>query len=157
MSGAPKDVAAQVAAASAVIPGMARPRGAFPHFRRAGDFIFVSGTSSRRADDSIAGAEPDGAGGYVFDIRVQTRAVLENIRAILAHAGATLADVVEVSTYLVSMQDFPGYNEVYAQAFGYEGPARTTVAVAELPHPHLRIEIRVVAWRPLPRGREARS
>jgi 2-aminomuconate deaminase len=155
VSGAPKGVAAQVAAASAVIPGMARPRGAFPHFRRAGDLIFVSGTSSRRADDSIAGAEPDGAGGYVFDIRVQTHAVLENIRAILAHAGATLADVVEVSTYLVSMQDFPGYNEVYAQVFGYEGPARTTVAVAELPHPHLRIEIRVVAWRPLPPGREA--
>jgi 2-aminomuconate deaminase len=157
VSGAPKGVAAEVAATSAVIPGMARPRGAFPHFRRAGDFIFVSGTSSRRADDSIAGAEPDGAGGYVFDIRVQTRAVLENIRAILAHAGATLADVVEVSTYLVSMQDFPGYNEVYAQVFGHEGPARTTVAVAELPHPHLRIEIRVMAWRPLPRGHEARS
>jgi 2-aminomuconate deaminase len=136
---------------------MARPRGAFPHFRRAGDFIFVSGTSSRRADDSIAGAEPDGAGGYVFDIRVQTRAVLENIRAILAHAGATLADVVEVSSYLVSMQDFPGYNEVYAQVFGHEGPARTTVAVAQLPHPHLRIEIRVVAWRPQSRGHEARS
>jgi len=157
VSGAPKGVATEVAAASAVIPGMAKPRGAFPHFRRAGDFIFVSGTSSRRADDSIAGTEPDAAGGYVFDIRVQTRAVLENIRAILAHAGATLADVVEVSTYLVSMQDFPGYNEVYAEVFGYQGPARTTVAVAELPHPHLRIEMKVVAWRPLPRGHEARS
>lgn len=139
MSDAPK---------GALIPGMAKPRGAFPHFRRAGDFIFVSGTSSRRADDSIAGAEPDAAGGHLFDIRVQTRAVLQNIGAILAHAGATLADVVEVSTYLVSMQDFPGYNEVYAEVFGYEGPARTTVAVAQLPHPHLRIEMRVVAWRP---------
>lgn len=126
---------------------MAKPRGAFPHFRRAGDFIFVSGTSSRRADDSIAGAQLDTAGGYVFDIRAQTRAVIENIRDILASAGATLADVVEVSTYLVSMQDFPGYNEVYGEFFGYEGPARTTVAVAELPHPHLRIEIKVVAWR----------
>ena len=83
----------------------------------------------------------------MFDIRAQTRAVIENIRDILASAGATLADVVEVSTYLVSMQDFPGYNEVYAEFFGYEGPARTTVAVAELPHPHLRIEIKVVAWR----------
>ncbi len=83
----------------------------------------------------------------MFDIRAQTRAVIENIRDILASAGATLADVVEVSTYLVSMQDFPGYNEVYGEFFGYEGPARTTVAVAELPHPHLRIEIKVVAWR----------
>ena len=157
MSGAPKSVATEVPAASAVIPGMAKPRGAFPHFRRAGDFVFVSGTSARRADDSIAGVEPDAAGGHLFDIRVQTRAVLENIRAILAHAGATLADVVEVSAYLVSMQDFPGYNEVYAEVFGYQGPARTTVAVAELPHPHLRIEIKVVAWRPLPRGDEPRS
>jgi 2-aminomuconate deaminase len=135
-------------AASAVIPGMAKPRGAFPHFRRAGDFIFVSGTSSRRADDSIAGAQADAAGHYLFDIRVQTRAVIENIRAILVSAGATLADVVEVSTYLVSMQDFPAYNEVYGEFFGYEGPARTTVAVAGLPHPHLRIEIKVVAFRP---------
>ena len=145
MSGKPRTGAQ---AASAVIPGMAKPRGAFPHFRRAGDFIFVSGTSSRRADDSIDGAQADATGHYVFDIRVQTRAVIENIRAILVSAGATLADVVEVSTYLVSMQDFPAYNEVYGEFFGYEGPARTTVAVAELPHPHLRIEIKVVAFRP---------
>ncbi len=145
MSGKPRTGAP---AASAVIPGMAKPRGAFPHFRRAGDFIFVSGTSARRADDSIAGAQADAAGHCVFDIRVQTRAVIENIRAILVSAGATLADVVEVSTYLVSMQDFPAYNEVYGEFFGYEGPARTTVAVAELPHPHLRIEIKVVAFRP---------
>jgi 2-aminomuconate deaminase len=145
MSGKPRTGAQ---AASAVIPGMAKPRGAFPHFRRAGDFIFVSGTSSRRADDSIDGAQADAAGHYVFDIRVQTRAVIENIRAILVSAGATLADVVEVSTYLVSMQDFPAYNEVYGEFFGYQGPARTTVAVAELPHPQLRIEIKVVAFRP---------
>jgi len=145
MSGKPRTGAP---AASAVIPGMAKPRGAFPHFRRAGDFIFVSGTSSRRADDSIDGAQADAGGHYVFDIRVQTRAVIENIRAILASAGATLADVVEVSTYLVSMHDFRAYNEVYGEFFGYQGPARTTVAVAELPHPHLRIEIKVVAFRP---------
>jgi 2-aminomuconate deaminase len=150
-------VGAGADAASAVIPGMAKPRGAFPHFRRAGDFIFVSGTSSRRADDSIAGVERNAAGAHMFDIRLQTRAVIENIRDILASAGAALADVVEVSTYLVSMQDFPAYNEVYAEFFGYEGPARTTVAVAELPHPHLRIEIKVVAWRPRPRGPEVRS
>jgi 2-aminomuconate deaminase len=146
MSGAKPPVGAQ--AASAVIPGMAKPRGAFPHFRRAGDFIFVSGTSSRRPDDTIAGVQVNAAGGPVFDVRVQTRAVIENIRAILTSAGSALSDVVEVSTFLVSMQDFPAYNEVYAQFFGYEGPARTTVAVAELPHPHLRIEIKVVAFSP---------
>jgi 2-aminomuconate deaminase len=132
---------------SGVIAGKAHPRGTFPHFRRAGDFIFVSGTSARRADDSIAGAEVGAGGAVLLDIRVQTRAVIENIRDILVAAGASLADVVEVSTFLVSMDDFKGYNEVYGEFFGYEGPARTTVAVAELPHPHLLIEIKAVAWR----------
>src|SRR5256885_15983698 len=113
---------------SAVVAGKARPRGTFPHFRRAGDFIFVSGTSARRADDSIAGAQRDATGRTVLDIRTQTRAVLENIRDILASAGASLADVVEVSAYLVSMGDFNLYNEVYSEFFGYQGPARTTVA-----------------------------
>src|SRR3984893_1278999 len=110
---------------SAVVPGKARPRGTFPHFRRAGDFIFVSGTSARRADDSIARAERDAAGRPLLAIRAQTRAVLENIRDILTSAGASLADVVEVSTYLVNMADFNGYNEAYSELFGYQGPART--------------------------------
>jgi 2-aminomuconate deaminase len=131
---------------SAVIAGKAHPRGTFPHFRRAGDFVFVSGTSARRADDSIAGAEVGVGGAVLLDIRVQTRAVIENVRDILAAASASLADVVELSTFLVSMDDFKGYNEVYSEFFGYQGPARTTVAVAELPHPHLLIEIKAVAW-----------
>ena len=134
--------------ASGVLAAKARPRGTFPHFRRAGDFIFVSGTSARRADDSIAGAESGSNGSARLDIRAQTRSVIENIRDILAAAGASLADVVEVSTFLVSMDDFKGYNEVYSEYFGYEGPARTTVAVAALPHPHLLIEIKAVAWHP---------
>ncbi len=138
----------RAAADSGVLEGKARPRGSFPHFRRAGDFIFVSGTSARRADDSIAGAEPAEGGAARLDIRAQTRSVIENIRDILAAAGASLADVVEVSTFLVSMDDFKGYNEVYGEFFGYQGPARTTVAVAALPHPHLLIEIKAVAWRP---------
>jgi 2-aminomuconate deaminase len=133
---------------SGVLAGKARPRGAFPHFRRAGDFIFVSGTSARRADDSIAGAERAKDGALRLDIRAQTRSVIENIRDILAAAGAGLGDVVEVSTFLVSMDDFEGYNQVYGEFFGYQGPARTTVAVAALPHPHLLIEIKAVAWRP---------
>jgi 2-aminomuconate deaminase len=140
---------------SAVLPGKAQPRGTFPHFRRAGDFIFVSGTSSRRADNTIAGAERDAAGTWHLDIRIQTRAVIENIRDILASAGAALHDVVEVSTFLVRMADFAGYNEVYSEFFDYQGPARTTVAVAELPHPQLLIEIRAVAYRPLAPGARA--
>ena len=140
---------------SAVLPGKARPRGTFPHFRRAGDFIFVSGTSARRADDSIAGASTDASGCAVLDIRAQTRAVLENIRDILAVAGATLSDVVEVSTFLIDMGDFAAYNLVYSEFFGYEGPARTTVAVAALPHPDLLIEIKAVAYRPARTRRSA--
>ena len=70
------------------------------------------------------------------------------VRDILASADATLADVVEVTTYLVNMNDFAGYNEVYGEYFGYDGPARTTVAVHQLPHPHLLIEIRALAHRP---------
>jgi 2-aminomuconate deaminase len=140
-------------AQSAVLPGKAQPRGTFPHFRRAGDFIFVSGTSARRADDSIAGATPDASGRALLDIRAQTRAVLENIRDILAGAGAALTDVVEVSTFLTDMADFAAYNSVYSEFFGYEGPARTTVAVAALPHPQLLIEIKAVAYRPAGRRR----
>ena len=140
--------AAARAPQSAVLAGKARPRGTFPHFRRAGDFIFVSGTSARRADDSIAGATPDGNARPLLDIRTQTRAVLENIRDILAAAGAALADVVEVSTFLTDMSDFAAYNSVYSEFFGYEGPARTTVAVAALPHPHLLSEIKAVAYCP---------
>lgn len=134
---------------SAVVEGRAQPRGKFPHVKRAGDFLFVSGTSSRRADNSFAGAEVDAMGVLDADIRAQTRAVIENIKAILESAGAGLKDLVELSTYLVDMGDFKGYNEVYAEYFDYDGPARTTVAVHQLPHPMLRVEIKAVAYKPL--------
>ena len=111
----------------------------------AGGFAFVSGTSSRRADNSIAGASVDPLGTVELDIRVQTRAVLENIRDVLAAVGAGLEDLVSVTTYLVSMNDFGGYNEVYGEFFDENGPARTTVAVHQLPHPQLLIEISAVA------------
>ena len=134
---------------SKVVEGKASPRGKYPHVKRAGDFLFVSGTSARRADDTIAGAEAGAAGATQLDIRVQTRAVIENIRDILQSAGAQLQDLVEISTYLVSMSDFAGYNEVYGEFFGYDGPARTTVAVHQLPHPHLLIEITARAYKPV--------
>lgn len=133
---------------SKVLEGKARPRGKYPHLKRAGDFLFVSGTSSRRADNTIAGAQVDSMGTARLDIREQTRAVLENIRDILASDGASLRDVVEVSAFLVNMNDFAGYNEVYGEFFDYDGPARTTVAVHQLPHPHLLIEIKAVAYKP---------
>jgi 2-aminomuconate deaminase len=134
---------------SKVVEGKATPRGKYPHVKRAGDFLFVSGTSARRADNTIAGAEVDPSGTTRLDIRLQTRAVIENVRDILQSAGAQLQDAVEISTYLVNMNDFAGYNEVYSEFFGYDGPARTTVAVHQLPHPHLLIEITARAYKPL--------
>ena len=131
-----------------VVAGKARPRGRYPHVKVAGGFVFVSGTSSRRPDDTIAGAAVDAMGTTSLDIRVQTRAVLENIRDLLGDVGAGLADLVSVTTYLVSMNDFGGYNEVYGEFFDEDGPARTTVAVHQLPHPHLLIEIQAVALLP---------
>jgi len=133
---------------SKVIDGKAKPRGKYPHVKRAGDFLFVSGTSARRADNTIAGAKVDESGTTNLDIRAQTGAVLENVRDILESVGAHLDDVVEVTTYLVNMNDFAGYNEVYGKYFGNDGPARTTVAVHQLPHPHLLIEIRAMAYKP---------
>lgn len=134
---------------SKVVKGKAAPRGKYPHIKRAGDFLIVSGTSARRADNSIDGAKVDDLGTAQLDIRKQTRAVIENVRDILQSAGAHLDDIVEISTYLVNMNDFGGYNEVYGEYFGHDGPARTTVAVHQLPHPYLLIEIRAMAYKPL--------
>jgi 2-aminomuconate deaminase len=134
---------------SKVVPGKAQPRGYFPHVKRAGDYLFVSGTSSRRADNTIAGAEADALGATQLDIRAQTRAVIHNISDILSSVGANLSDLVEISTYLVNMNDFAGYNEVYNEYFTENGPARTTVAVHQLPHPHLLIEMKAIAYKPL--------
>jgi 2-aminomuconate deaminase len=126
----------------------ATPRGAYPHIRRAGDYLFVSGISARRADNSIAGAEVDDQGTTRLDIQIQTRAVIENIEDVLESMDCTLADIVDVTTFLVNMNDFGGYNEVYAEHFSESRPARTTVAVHQLPHPHLVIEIKATAYKP---------
>ncbi len=127
------------------------PRGAYPHTKRVGDFIFVSGTSSRRADNTIAGVDIiDEMGTKRLNIEVQTREVIRNIEKNLANEGASLADVVDVTSFLVNMNDFAGYNKAYAEFFNAEtGPARTTVAVHQLPHPDLVVEIKVMAYKPV--------
>ncbi|HCF72451.1 MAG TPA: RidA family protein [Arenicellales bacterium] len=134
---------------SRTLSDKATPRGTYPHIRRAGDFLFVSGISSRRPDNSIAGAIVDEQGTTHLDIRVQTRAVIENIRDILHSMDCDLVDLVDVTVFLVNMNDFAGYNEVYAEFFSEGGPARTTVAVHQLPHPHLVIEMKATVHRPL--------
>ncbi len=136
---------------SRLVEGKANPRGAYPHVKRAGDYLFVSGTSSRLPDNTFAGVyQVDEMGSMRLDIKEQTRAVLENIKDYLASEDATLADVVDVTTFLVNINDFAGYNEVYGEFFDKEtGPARTTVAVHQLPHPHLLVEIKAMAYKPL--------
>ena len=132
---------------SVTVEGKATPRGAYPHVKVVGRTVYVSGTSSRRPDDTIAGADlVDGE--MVYDIRVQTRAVIDNIADLLATVGAAITDLVQVTSYLVSMDDFAGYNQTYAEFFDHNGPTRTTVAVHQLPHPDLVIEIQAVAVLP---------
>ena len=136
---------------SRLIEGKATPRGAYPHVKRVGDFIFVSGASSRLPDNTFAGVHQiDEMGTMRLDVREQTKAVLENIKDYLAAEGATMTDVVDVTSFLVNMNDFAGYNEIYATFFDKEtGPTRTTVAVHQLPHPHLVVEIKAMAYKKL--------
>jgi 2-aminomuconate deaminase len=118
----------------------------YPHARRVGDLLFVSGTSSRRADNTHVGATENPDGTFTLDIEAQTEALIENIRGILQAAGLDLEHLVDVTTFLVEMKDFPGYNRVYNRFFDAQtGPTRTTVAVHQLPHPNLLIEIKAVA------------
>lgn len=132
-----------------VVAGKAKPLGGYPHFKRVGDFIFVSGTSARRADNSIAGACVERSGAVTLDIGVQTKAVIENISDILQAADSKLSDVVQVTTYLVDMSDFDAYNDVYNAHFDADGPTRTTVAVHQLPNPHLLVEMQAIAFSPV--------
>jgi 2-aminomuconate deaminase len=131
-----------------VLDTMATPRGKYPHVKRAGDFLFVSGISSRRPDNTFEGAAADALGVATLDIRAQTRAVIQNIAKILQSVDAGLEDLVQVTCYLVNMNDFKGYNEVYGEFFTHGGPTRTTIAVHQLPHPHILIEINAVAFKP---------
>ena len=125
------------------------PRGAYPHVKVVGDFIFVSGTSSRRPDNSIGGVTViDEMGTKKLDAYEQTKVVLQNIDANLKKVGSSIKDVVDVSSFLVNMNDFADYNRAYGEFFEKEtGPTRTTVAVHQLPHPDLVVEIKVTAYK----------
>lgn len=134
-----------------VVAGHAAALANYPHARRVGDLLFVSGCSSRRADNTHEGVTRAADGTVTRDIRAQTRGVIENIRTVLRAAGADLENLVDLTTFLVSMDDYAGYNAVYDEYFDAPtGPARTTVAVAQLPHPDLLIEIKAIAALPAP-------
>ena len=125
------------------------PRGAYPHVKDVGDFIFVSGTSPRRPDNTISGVDIISEMGTKYlNVETQTREVLKNIDTNLQTVGASIKDIVDVSSFLVNMNDFAGYNKAYAEFFEKEtGPTRTTVAVHQLPHPDLVVEIKVTAYK----------
>ncbi len=132
-----------------ILSDRANPLAGYPHARRAGDFVYLCGTSSRRPDNTHDGVTIHPDGRVDKDIAAQTRAVIENMRVILHAVGGDLDDLVDVTTFLVDMSDFRGYNAVYNEYFQAEsGPTRTTLAVAELPHPNLLIEMKAVAYLP---------
>jgi 2-aminomuconate deaminase len=120
----------------------------YPHARLVNDTIYVSGVSSRRKDGTHVGATKNDDGTFTLDVGAQTKAVIENIAAILQAAGASLQDVVDMTVILVDMKDYAAMNAVYDTFFTPgDGPARTTFAAKELPHPNLLVEMKAVAVR----------
>lgn len=127
------------------------PVGPYPHARRVGDFIFVSGMGPRKAGSKeIPGVFQDALGRVIhYDVETQTRSTIENIRTVLQASGADLKDVVDVSVFLTNMkEDFATFNRVYGEYFASIGPTRTTVEVLSLPTP-IAVELKVVAWKPV--------
>ena len=126
------------------------PVGAFPHAKRVGNLLFLSGIGPRkRGSKEIPGVAFDSAGNVVdYNIETQCRAVFENVRLVLEDADANWNDIVDVTVFLTNMKkDFPIYNKLYAQYFSGEGqpnPTRTTIEVGALPTP-IAIELKVIA------------
>jgi 2-aminomuconate deaminase len=116
----------------------AQPLGKYPYVKRAGDYLFVSGMSARLADGSVPG-----------DVGEQTHVVIGKIRDALRTLDADLADCVAITSNLVNMRDFDGYNGVYGEYFSEQGPTRTTVAVRQLPHTDMLVELTATAYKPL--------
>src|SRR6058998_1714944 len=126
------------------------PVGAFPHAKRVGNLLFLSGIGPRKRDSKeIPGVTLDSAGNIVsYDIEKQCHAVFENVRLVLEDAGARWNDIVDVTVFLTNMKkDFPIYNKLYAEHFAGSGkpnPTRTTVEVTALPTP-IAIELKIIA------------
>ncbi|MFL2975930.1 MAG: RidA family protein [Candidatus Thalassarchaeaceae archaeon] len=122
--------------------------GAYPHARRVGDFIFLSGVGPRqpKTNDIPGGPIKDKEGNPLnYDIRAQTEACILNIEAILKSSGAKLEDIIDVTSFLVDMdRDFEGYNEVYGRFFTNIQATRTTLAITALPTP-IAVEMKVIA------------
>jgi len=126
------------------------PVGAFPHAKRVGDLLFLSGIGPRqRGSKEIPGVMLDEAGNVIsYNLEAQCHAVFENVRLVLEDSGATWQDIIDVTVFLTNMKkDFPIYNRLYAEYFagtGKPNPTRTTVEVGALPTP-IAIELKVIA------------
>ena len=128
-----------------------KPVGAYPHARRVGDMLYLSGVGPRQPGTNAIPGGPihDEEGNPLeYDIKAQTQAVVNNVERVLKEAGGSLANVVDVTSFLVDMKrDFAGYNEVWAETLGKVGPTRTTLAIRSLPTP-IAVEMKVVAHLP---------
>ena len=130
-----------------------KPVGAYPHARRVGNLLFLSGVGPRDpATNAIPGNAYDADGTLVaYDIAAQCRQVFTNVRAVLEAAGARWEDLVDVTVFLTDMaRDFAAYNKIYAEYFTAAQPCRTTLGITALPTP-IAIELKCVAA--LPQGR----
>ena len=123
------------------------PVGLYPHARRVGDLLFLSGVGPRtRGSEEIPGVVLDEAGAVVsYDIEAQCRSVFQNVRYIVEDAGSSWDKIVDVTVFLTNMKDdFAIYNRIYAEYFADNKPCRTTVEVNALPTP-IAIELKVIA------------
>jgi reactive intermediate/imine deaminase len=119
------------------------PVGAYPHARRVGELLYLSGVGPRQPGSNLIPGGDTTSGNY--DIRAQTRAVIDNVRAILQDAGASMQQVVDVTVFLIDMKrDFAAFNEVYAETFAAVQATRTTLQVGALPTP-IAVEFKVIA------------
>jgi 2-aminomuconate deaminase len=123
------------------------PVGLYPHARRVGNLLFLSGVGPReRGTKTIPGVELNQAGEVVsYDIEIQCRSVFANVRNILEDAGSGWDKIIDVMVFLTNMQDdFEAYNRIYAEYFADNQPCRTTVEVGDLPTP-IAVELKVIA------------
>ncbi|HZX71675.1 MAG TPA: Rid family hydrolase [Rhodanobacter sp.] len=126
------------------------PVGAYPHARRVGDLLFLSGVGPRQpGSNAIPGNVQDADGRLLeYDIEAQCRQVFANVRAVLEASGARWSDLVDVTVFLTDMQrDFATYNRIYAECFADVDACRTTVGISSLPTP-IAIELKCVAMLP---------
>ncbi len=128
-------------------PRAPEPVGLYPHARRVGNLLFLSGVGPReRGCKNIPGVELNDAGRIIsYDIEKQCRSVFQNVRYILEDAGSSWDQIVDVTVFLTNMKDdFAAYNKIYAEYFSDNRPCRTTVEVNSLPTP-IAIELRIIA------------